>query len=442
MPQLVQLGWLVVAAGVPAFVLAHYPSVALAMFTFGFVLRGGRELPGGINPTAVLLVVAVLGVLLYVQSGRKLSFRPSRYDLWVGLLAAVFILGGLAAPDIRPGLSKAVRLVVVVAVPYFVARVVIVNPAQLRKFTSTVIILSVAVAGTMVVGLRFPFLVPEVALQGIHPGQRLSFIDANPIMLGTFFMVGALLLVSRLHGKRGVASLLGYGVVAMLVYATLLSGTRGAIAGILVALALYLVGVFVHKPRQATLVAIAVAMIALLMPASAYDSLPNWSRFKSLATPEQDHTIQTRRESQSAALSSFVSNPVLGSEAERSSEAYPHNIFLESAAAYGVLGLLPLVMLLGLVIGRARRYLTRLAEPTPHEVSLILAALLPLIGVLVHKQFSYGLESQKDLFVFLGIAVNLPRILSAGTTEETNEKTVEHAPLDGSVRWASTQHRA
>ena len=105
--------------------------VVLALFAFAYVIRGGVLLFGFVNLTAVFLLLALACV------GFLLVFDRSRIEyrfFWADAAVMALALALLVNSSTGAGLEKALRFVVLVVAPYFIARLVLTDTCQLRKF--------------------------------------------------------------------------------------------------------------------------------------------------------------------------------------------------------------------------------------------------------------------------------------------------------------------
>jgi O-antigen ligase len=90
---------------------------------------------------------------------------------------------------------------------------------------------------------------------------------------------------------------------------------------------------------------------------------------------------------------------------------YPHNIILEIAAENGLLGLLIFFGFLFTICQRGYQFLNDNFIKINKQAKIMgLIILVISVSLFVGRQFSFGLDMHKDLFVFLGLIVNLPLI--------------------------------
>jgi O-antigen ligase len=92
-------------------------------------------------------------------------------------------------------------------------------------------------------------------------------------------------------------------------------------------------------------------------------------------------------------------------------EVYPHNLVLEVAAEFGLLGLVPLVLaLIAGVVAIARSVRAPLA--TDRGLSVLVAALFT--AALVNAMFSTDITANSDVWLLLGLGVGLASRVPAG----------------------------
>lgn len=211
---------------------------------------------------------------------------------------------------------------------------------------------------------------------------RLWFEALNPISLGhaaVSALIGAMCLAgTRLRGMD-CALLLAGSIAALATIA--LAGSRGPLISLGAAALVYMIA---SRRWFWILLVAAVATIALMDS----DSLV----LERLTTIDEDASAFERLLLQQSALSAFASSPVVGSAfVEPEMLTYPHNIFIETAMALGVVGLVVLLLTLARVVKRGIR-----------EVSQrrLLVTLL-LVQYLVAAQFSGALWGHATLWAAL-----------------------------------------
>jgi len=132
---------------------------------------------------------------------------------------------------------------------------------------------------------------------------------------------------------------------------TLLAGVVAAVACIVVSasrgpmVALFAVAFFLAIARGRMM--LLVVLVALSMGAIYLGfELEVLSRFQGIVGADQDASALERLVLQSRALTMFLEHPIFGAAyAEWESNEYPHNLFIETAMALGIAGLIPVIAL-------------------------------------------------------------------------------------------------
>ncbi len=222
------------ASGVDVGVLSMYcASIALALFAFGYAIRGGTLLFGVVNLTLVFLLVAVLCVGVHFWAAREIRFQL----IWADLVLIGFALLMLLNSSSAAGLEKGLRFAGLVLAPYFLARLILVEFRWVKSFLIT-LLATVTVIGVM----AFAYSVLPDPLARFLPyeitewGERLAFLNVNPVPLGMLFVVGAMLHLGLMSGWRRIWIIPSLAVTGALVYTMLIVGTRSALVAIFGAL--------------------------------------------------------------------------------------------------------------------------------------------------------------------------------------------------------------
>ena len=429
--------------------------VFLALLTFGYTLRGGTLLFGAINLTLVFLLATVFCVGVHLLAAKQIRFQLIWADLaLIGLGAAL-----LANSSSIAGLEKGLRFVALVLAPYFLARVILVDSARVKRF-----LLTVLTAVTVVGAGAFAYLVvlpDEMAkllpYEITEWGQRLAFLQVNPVQLGILLVVGTMLYVGLISGWRRIWTIPGLAMIAVLLYDVLIVGTRSSLVSIFgISLISSLIALVTRRFSNIPILLIVLCATGFIFykvftgssapptptsttaeqaaPAAPNDTpppnssplsemrIPNQERFDTLAlafksledeTPEKkklaEQTILNRIKLIQEALTKLKDNPLLGA-GTAGMENYAHNIFLETAADLGLLGLALLSVVVVFALRSLWKFYVKLDERHPcfHIVTTVF---LVVGGLFIQKQFSTNLAHHKDLIVFVAIVFNLPLIL-------------------------------
>ena len=222
------------ASGAGVGVWAMYgASIALALFAFGYAVRGGTLLFGVVNLTPVFLAAAVLCFAVHLLAVREIRFQL----IWADVALIGFAVVMLANSGSAAGLEKGLRFVALVLAPYFVARLILVDFRWVKCFLIT------ALAAVTVIGVgAFAFSVLPDGVARLLPyeiiewNERLVFLDANSVQLGMLLVVGTMLYVGLISGWRRIWIIPGLAVTGALLYSILIVGTRASLFAIVGAL--------------------------------------------------------------------------------------------------------------------------------------------------------------------------------------------------------------
>ena len=385
--------------------LLRHPEITLALFLFSYVVEGGELVPGPLDLTAIFLLISLAGFLLPAVKGKPIRFSLKPSDLWLFMFLMVLFGGSYLVPHPQEGVTKAALFTVAVFLPYVMARLFFKTYEQIRVFLITILSLAVGIAVLLITMSMSPF----------YRGGRLQFLEANPIPTGTLLAVGLVIAaIGLISGslKFGKSKAFHIAAILLCLYGIFLSGVRGPLISAIVGLAFYFLIVVTHRPW--VLAVVSVVTILLLVTFNYwYPHVPNIGGY-SVHAITQGLSIQERLERYRVAAELFAENPLMGvgtdGYAQLTGLGYPHNIFLEVGSENGLIGLLVFVCFLGSITWYGLRWLIGSTSLEPQPRAIGLTVLVVALTLLVEKQFSYGLTMHKDLFVFLGLVVNLPLI--------------------------------
>ncbi len=230
-------------------VLSMYcASIALALFAFGFVLRGGTQLFGPINLTLVFLLATILCVGVHLWATREIRFQ----FIWADALLVGLALVMLANSSSAAGMEKGLRFVGLALAPYFLARVILIEFVRVKLFLTTILAAATVLGLGVVAFLTLPDAVANLLpYEIVEWNERLVFLKANPIQFGMFLMVGAMLYVGLMSGWRRIWIVPGLAMVGTLLYDMLIIGTRATLVTMFVTLlAAFLIALITRRFRN------------------------------------------------------------------------------------------------------------------------------------------------------------------------------------------------
>lgn len=409
--ELIFLVLLIPFGTIAAIFLFRNPEVAFGLFAYAYVIKGGELLPDPFNLTAILLIIAATGFLLPVLvAERKIRFKPESSDFWLWIFVIIVIAGSYLVPSPEGGFVKSLRFIAIVVVPYFLARMFLTDFAKIRNFLATILISASTVAIFMVATWVLGYA-------KMH-GGRVLLLEANPIPVATFFATGTILAIGgvfgNIFGKKYRLFLVA--LIPLLLFAMLSTGIRGQLIGLIVGLAFYLSIVLIKKPRLlgcTIALGIPAAFIAIINWNTLYqilsENVPNFSAY-TLTTITTGTSTAHRLEQIGLTVELFLKHPIMGAGtggfAYYTRWGYPHNIILEVLSESGLIGLMVFLGFLFAVAFKAFKIIFNLRYLDELHRSIGLVILTVAITLFTGRLFSYGLDGNKDLFIFLALIIN------------------------------------
>lgn len=282
-------------------------------------------------PLRVLVLVLSVWLLLSRRNGTN-----QRGGLWLGLFCGAYLLRLLTDTGITqvPGAVE--------ALVFFLATVVIPAVALWKHADS----FSEVQAQRLMFTLGSGICISILGMSALGVGQsrsiaeisgRLSFEALNPISVGhtaVSTMIAALCMVRTGLSPKQAPMLIAGSVAALTTL--LMAASRGPLLCLVAAGLVYVMA----TGRWFWVVLISLALAPFLFAADS-------EMLMRFTTIQEDTSALERLAVQSNAVDQFLSQPILGSAfVELTSLSYPHNLFLETAMALGILGLLLLVAIL------------------------------------------------------------------------------------------------
>jgi O-antigen ligase len=373
-------------------------------------LAGGELPPGAV--TKLLFAWLLAGIVFAVF--RRADRVPGHLLFIVPVLLslALFAVMLLRLPDSAAGVyaSDKAQLFLTVNIAVLLGGVIVGrNPRDVELCLA--LMLAVAVVASFALLLQI--------LNGVEPTYEgryaVSNRDYDPIALGRVTAGGILIaLYALLSGRTGLR-IVALAVAPLLTVAFLASGGRGPVvglvAGLVVLLSLPAAGARRRRLMVLGVVVLSVALASQIVPGDAMDRAASV-----IVGGSGGLDSNGRTELWAQAWSLFAENPWLGIgtggfAAVSPLEVYPHNLVLEVAAEFGLLGLVPLVLaLIAGVVAIARSVRAPLA--TDRGLSVLVAALFT--AALVNAMFSTDITANSDVWLLLGLGVGLASRVPAG----------------------------
>jgi len=291
--------------------------------------------------------VVMLAAVLCVQASQARPPLPGQVLLWIfWLLYLLRLVWDTVVAGIPGAMDAFVFFALTVLIPCMALSR---STVEGQEFSFALLLLYMGGAiCTVGVAMYYFQLGQDRSL--IEQTGRLFFEAVNPITLGyvaTTTLISALCLITyRLRPIHRAAMVMG----ALASFACLmLTASRGPLIALVVCTVAFLM--FTGRWRL-------MVLLALLVLPAVYGNVSEMkSRFTNI---EEDESSMERLMLQSSALTEFKNNPLIGSAfVEPLALSYPHNLFIETAMALGIMGL---GVLMFVIISACLRALKRLRQ--------------------------------------------------------------------------------
>lgn len=373
--------------------------VAGAIFTYQ------ASILSGIATMTEAYMVAALAIGLFKARDVLPGLKLNPLDLAFGLFVVFHCLTAAYSPSPAHALAGVQRLFMAATSLFLLGRLCA-SVAQPHKL-ATQVATALLVFGSIFAGL---FLFNDSASQAV----RLQIGGASAVGVAQPFPLAlaacTFAMVATLSRGKIMPFLVCAVAAAVLLYASVLSGTRGV--PIALAAALLVMALLAGTRSNIWLAVLAVIALAVLtvpflsglgeerLFRSGLERLLVNFRAHGIAT---DVSLTVRLEQQAMALRLWQENPLLGvglgGYAALTGRNYPHNILIEIATESGALGLILFVTFTAML---AHRLLQQ-----PDAAARILFCGLFAAGFM-HMQISFALFMAKPLFLLAGIAASWP----------------------------------
>lgn len=390
-------------AGVAVVLLVRHPPVLLAVYLHVGVFKGAPAFSAVPVDATVALGLLLAAVCLFRLLEGRVRLVP------VGVAAPLLVIGVLAClgliwttvPDY--GLEKAAKFLTLTSVAALAAFFVVERRRDLEELLWAIVVLAVLAAGLSLAD-------PAAAEAG-----RLEFGGADNTIFTSRLIcsgVAVLLLGAGVLVKGRLARLaLPAGAVGLVAVAAGI-GSRGPLLSLALALVCVLAVYMVKKPQQLFPALIVVGAALAVFP---FVSLPETSRER-LERTIQNPSGSVEEDGRSALYGKafelieeqplrgvgtggfFLYSYVLADQEEK----YPHNIFLELSAEFGVVPALLLAASVAALLFALYRRLWLAAEERDRRLYAVIAGLF--LFQLFAVQFSGDINDNRTFWAVFGLA--------------------------------------
>ena len=413
------------AAAAVALLLAWVsPAYPLGLSGLGALvpLAGPVDLPDRAVVTA-LFAWMVAGILFAVIRRPDRAALPMVIAIPVLLslaLFAIMLLRLTGSPAESLGSDK-VQLFLTVNLVALVGGVLV---GRHRRDLELCLTLMVVVAVLGAVGLLVELM---GGTEPVYPG-RYGLSGDNPITLGRITAAGLLIATYALFTAGAAVRSLALCTIPVLAVAFFASGSRGPFVGLLCGLIVF--GGLMARERRLggrwplVLGGIVLAVLGAshLVPGDAMNRAAGI-----LVGGESGLDTTGRAELWADAWRTFLDHPELGVGTGGFASvdplnAFPHNLLLEAGAEWGLLGLVPLLGVLGVGVAKMAEAVRR----PPHGEGALAALVTALFtAALVNAMVSGDITTNSDVWLTLGLGLGLasralPRTASAQGSAGSN----------------------
>ncbi len=436
---------LVLAAISLVVVTLYVPELALFGFIFSRVITEWLEehIPlitaGGYEVLLVFALAAVVCIRLARYRNTDLPrFHPYVWPLL--LLSIILFIGLTYTPSSGYAIDKAVQFLFF-GVFLFIATIMLLQKkSDIVRLVAVFVVMSIAVSGIMI----------YEGIQSILSGDflgyfaRLTILGANPIGIARVLAIAiASISVIAFFEKSRTRRFYLFALIMFLFVALLATNTRGPVLSLIAGMVIFILffsGIKSSKIIPYSLLAVSVLIILFLaLPEQFINRYfllfgKEYGVYAQIGTELDTRATRLEMWMQAGGLwlsdiKSFLIGKGTGSFALLSTmhdfRWYPHNIFLETVAEYGLIGLLVLLTVLGQMGIIAKSCWTMVKRDDKQKV-LFLVILVPAIVTFFAVQMSGDLPTNRLLWLQFGILVAYWRI----QTSEMNSQNTGHNRID------------
>lgn len=382
------------------------PEVGVIITVFIFPFLGLFE-----HPSAVLVAIVLVDILAYLSKvfvGKRV-FRLRLMDIAVAIFAILTLMGGVITSGGLPSLKSAVMYFVLMAI-YFLIVNLFNTREWIERLVAAVAIPSVLVSIYGILGYAANHLPAKWLDTSMFFGitNRAVSVFENPNMLATYLaltipFILVCVLNKKLSVKTRVFSLCGFIVSLACI---ILTWSRGAWLGLIVAIALFSLIVYKHSLKYWLAVGITAPFWSKLIPdnvmtrfmsigdladSSTYYRLYTWKGALRLFS---DYWFSGIGVGDAAFTQVYPLYAYIGIE----STVHSHNLFLQIAIELGIMGLIVFLAIMLLTVQKGFWGLKNTHDP---NVKLFIAAgLSGLVAALVHGMVDYIWYNYRVFFAF------------------------------------------
>jgi O-antigen ligase len=274
--------------------------------------------------------------------------------------------------------------------------------------------------------------------QTVLPSRFAVSPEEDPISLGRHSADGVLVAIFLVLSAGRVLRLWAVASLPVLGIALVGAGSRGPVVGLACGVFMLLVLAAGNQKTRRRILLVGVGALTAVIAVPALVPTSTISRSLSILTGsgsgDAGLSSNGRSELWSTAYSAFGAHPLIGigtgsfSSVTTTSQLYPHNVFLEAAVEFGIVGLMLVVIFVEDVAARLIRAWRWAGEGDRPAVAVVIAL---FVAAMVNAFFSGALPNNAAVWLWAGVATGLAARI-VGQTSLVGDRARE---MPGSVAW-------
>lgn len=407
------------------FITFKKPEVSLAMLLNINIFRAipyvNYQAPkyGYYNESDILLG-AVLPILCFVIitlkvliKNKNIKYKSDIFDIFIVLLSVIMALSILVSPSIIKSIKYTGIFLFLGTSFYFVTKLYFLN--TLNKINSLAWFVGA------IVFFAILFSIESLYLDSIaqYPYERMTFPGVYPIPFCLFLCLSIIIIVTyylkpqmKFEFSKKVRLFFSLPIMAIIVFATIKTNTRGPVFAMILAFSVILFMFFRIKFNPKIILGSLLILLAgFMVLITAFDINKIAARFITLTSKNSD-SFSPRLSSYLDAINVFITRPwgiSVGTFSEYSSvdlisgqtAEYPHNLFMELISSFGVVGLTLSVLLIIFCLYEYN-FIVRNQKGIFSQPMFFLT-LVMLLFFFIETQFSFTLNTHKGWYLSMAL---------------------------------------
>mgnify|MGYP003789182975 CR=1 FL=1 len=347
---------------------------------------------------AITPIIAFVLITIKLDIRNRVKYVFDDFDGFFILSIIILFISSIYATNIVDALGYSLKFLLIGSSFYFISKIIVINTIEYRKA------INIFFKSILVLSLLFGTLAGVLYLLNLENANRLTLPGVHPIPFTQLIGLGVLISFMIFITKGtifNIKSKLIYRLnIVALPYLTLIlfaTNTRGVMLAVAVAVFLYLLIAKVKVKKRTLYFSGTIMLIALIVVINYIDFEVLFSRILWRGTHK---SVDDRFIAYYDTFSIFLTHPFgIGPSgfSNYSILPYPHNLFLENMAHYGVFGLF---LDLYLILIGVWMFLIALKNRSKDIMFVFLFSFF--IYFFIETMFSFTLWMHKGLYLSIG----------------------------------------